>query len=189
MANVFFVTPEAIYRGILSLKTATGQPVRLVDALRSPQRVGQAAFGATPSLELTGATRESRFGGERHEVPGGSVVLRPVSILAAADEGLVERDVSKMAYEQRGGDRSQATTRVRLYLEGRLVVEASVSGGLRSLDVLRGDTYVACTDVRILPAKKGGKVKSLPFLAVNTARIEGVSILSGDGTQGQDSSR
>lgn len=178
MSKVFFITSDAIYRGELSLVTATGQPVRLVDALRSPQRVGRTAFGATPSLELTEATRESRFGGERHEVPGGSVFLRPVSIVAAADEGLVERDVSKIVYEQRGGDGSQTTTRVRLYLEGRLQLEASVAGGLRSLDVLRGDTFVACTDVRILPTKKGGKVKTLPFLAVNTARIEGVSILS-----------
>lgn len=177
MAKVFFLTPEAIYRGELSLETATGQPVRLVDALRSPQRIGQASFGATPSLELREATRESRFGGVGRELPAGTVFLRPVSIVAAADEGLAERDVSKMAYEQRAGDGGQNTVRVRLYLEGRVTVEGSVAGGLRSLDVLRGDTFVACTDVRILPHKKDGKVRVLSFLAVNTARIEGVCIL------------
>jgi len=52
MARVVVITADAVYQGDVELSAPGGQPVRFLDALRTPQRIGQGAIGASPGLVL-----------------------------------------------------------------------------------------------------------------------------------------
>jgi len=175
MARVVVITADAVYQGDVELTAPGGQPVRFLDALRTPQRIGQGAIGASPGLVLERVERTPRGGGEALSFPQ-AVTLRPGSILAAYDLGEAQ-SAPKTSYEQR----SPELSRVRLCLEGRLVLEGTLSGGTRSLDAVRGQTFVACTDVELIASPR----RRLPFLAVNTVRIESFAVLE-DGVEAPD---
>ena len=63
--------------------------------------------------------------------------------------------------------------RARIFLEGHLALECTLVGGRRSIDGVRTETFVAGTDVELIL----GRRQRLPFLAVNSARIESFSLL------------
>ncbi len=167
MAEVVVITLEAVYRGRVELTVPGGGSVRLLDVLRSPARLGGTAIGAEACLTLHDAVRSPRGGGAELAFPQ-PVSVRPTVILAAYDAAQA-RPGTKTSYEQRAPDH----TRVRLFLESRLGVEATISGGVRTLDAVRSQTFVACTDVEFIL----GPHRHLPFLAVNTGRIESFSVL------------
>jgi len=52
MARVVVITADAVYQGEVELTAPGGQPVRFLDALRTPQRIGRGSIGAKPGLML-----------------------------------------------------------------------------------------------------------------------------------------
>lgn len=96
------------------------------------------------------------------------VILRPDSILAAYDQG-GSRSAPRTEYEQR----KMARVRARIFLEGHLAVECTLVGGQRAIDGVRSETFVAGTDVELIL----GQRRRLPFLAMNSTRIESFSLL------------
>jgi hypothetical protein len=174
MAQVVLITLDAVYRGELELTTPAGGAARLLDVLRSPGRVGQAAIGAEPCVVLHDAVRTPRGGGGAPLGFPQPVSVRPAVILAAYDRG-AGGSASKTTYEKRAPE----PARVRIFLESRLGIEGTITGGVRQLDAVRGQTFIACTDVDFIL----GSPQRLPFLAVNTKRIESFSVLAaGSGT-------
>lgn len=167
LVRVVLITRDAIYQGTVPGQSASGQPMRFIDILRSPSRIAQGHLGAKAGLVLANATRQSRGGGEEvgFDEP---VVLRPDSILAGYDRG-ESRSAPRTEYEQR----EIARVRARIFLEGHLALECTLVGGRRSIDGVRTETFVAGTDVELIL----GRRQRLPFLAVNSARIESFSLL------------
>jgi len=171
--RVVIITSDAILQGTVPSQAPGGQPARFLDILRSPSRVGQGAIGAKPGLTLRDVVRKPRGGGEEMTFDQ-PVVLRLGSILAAYDLG-ASRSAPNTQYEQLRGSQQ---VRARIFLEGHLALEANLAGGLRTIDAVRGETFVACTDVQLLLSGR----QRLPFLAVNSTRIESFSILeAGEG--------
>ncbi len=179
MTRVSLWTSDAVYEGEVELTKPGGREARFLDVLRNPQLVGGGAIGAAPSLSLTDVQREARPAGGRRSLPG-AVHLRPATIVAGYD--LVPPGRGPSAAPVYEGRAATATARVLVCLEGNLQAEGTVAGGVRSLDGVRAATFVALTEVLLVDAARARQAQ-LPFVAVNTARIESYAILDEGGEE------
>lgn len=177
MARVGLISPSATYQGELELTGAGGQPVRLLDALNTPHRLVNAATAIAQTLQLANAVRRDDTSGVVTAC-GPVIAIRPDSILAAYELAAEHREAKAGAvYEQRR--HTQDTSRVAIWLENGCRIEASIGGGLLSLDAARpgkGD-FVACIDV-VLHDPRRGAPRQLAFLAVNVRRMESGALVA-----------
>jgi hypothetical protein len=182
MPRIALVTQSATYQGDLDLTSPSGE-VRLLDALNAPHRLTSGGTAVAPSLLLRNALRRDDVSGAVHPC-GGSVALRPGSILAAYEvvagdappAGRERAERKGAVYEQRR--HTTESQRVVIYLENGLRLEGSVGGGLMTLDSARPgkSDFVACLDVQVFDPRREG-VRALPFVAINVRRIEGGGLL------------
>jgi hypothetical protein len=180
MARICCVTVSATYQGALDLKSTSGQQMRLLDALNTPQRLDQPTSIGETSLLLEGGVRKDHSSGRVE--PFQELSLRLSEVLAAYELVVDAEDESRRVaamkdatlYEQR-----TVTTQsepIRIYLPNGWRVEGSVRPGRQVLHELRkGRPFVPILDVRILDPTPVGGEKSFPFLALNVLRIEAVS--------------
>jgi hypothetical protein len=175
MTPVFLITRDALYRGDLNLRSPTGAPVRLLDALRSPQRI-QEPGRATPSLTLAGAIRKPLGGGQPRQLQE-PLTVGPWSVIAAYEADMEAHRSGEAVYEKRRRDESPEL-RVVLFLAGNVEAEAIVPAGRRALEQTRGDAnFIATTDLKVRGTFTGWQDRYLSFLAVNTSFLEGYSIV------------
>lgn len=180
MARVAFVTLGATYQGELDLSAPSGS-VRFLDALNFPHRLTSGGTASAPSLTLRDAVRRDDATGVVTPC-GPTLALRAGAILAAYELAAAEpppREARPGAvYELRR--HAAESTRVVVFLENGLRLEANVGGGLQALDAAkpgRGD-FVACQDVHLADTRRGATTRQLPFIAVNVRRIEGAALLA-----------
>jgi len=175
MTTVFLLTRGALYRGEISLHSPTGHPVRLLDALRSPQRI-QEPGRATPSLSVEGAIRKPLGAGQPRQLSR-LLTVSPWAVAAAWEADAEAHRGGEAVYERR---RREAGPELRalLFLADGVEVEGTVPGGRRALEGARGEaSFIATTELRLAGPFTGGQDRYLTFLAVNTAYVESYSVL------------
>jgi hypothetical protein len=175
MARVAIITGYATYQGELELNATSGQQVRFLDALNFPHRLVHGGSPAAPTLLLRDAVRRDDVTGAVTAC-GPVVTLRPATIIAGYEVGGGQKrggDAAATAYEQRRHQQEE-TTRVQVFLDNGVRLEASVAGGVQSLDAARpqgrGD-FVACIEVVMSDPRRNG-TRQVPFMALNARRIE-----------------
>jgi hypothetical protein len=178
--RVAFITQSASYQGELDLSApGGGAGVRFLDALNFPHRLVHGGTAAAPSLLLRNAVRRDDSTGVVIQC-GPTVSLRPGAIVAAYEVDQAPKSGEARAgavYEQRR--HSQEATRMTIYLDNGFRLEATVGGGLQTLDASkpgRGD-FVACLDVLLHDPRKEA-ARQLSFVAINVRRIEAGALMA-----------
>jgi len=180
MARVAIITGFATYQGELELSLPGGQPVRFLDALNFPHRLVQGGNPAAPTLTLKDAVRRDDVTGTVTPC-GPSVTIHPATIIAGYEIGAGQSrgaDAAAATYEQRRKSQ-EASTRVQVFLENGVRIEASITGGVGQLDAARpagrGD-FLPLLDVLMVDPRRNGQRQG-SFLAVNARRIEGAGLM------------
>jgi|GEM_PF-5708391 len=178
MARICCVTQSATYQGSLDLQSTSGQQMRLLDALNTPQRLQKPATLGETSLFLEGGVRKDHRSGRVETFD--EVAIRLPLVLAAYELALdaqsedqrvaAMKDITR--YEQQRSAQAQREE-VTAYLPNGWRVQGHVTPSRQVLHESRTSRpFVPILDVTIHDPVVDGNPKSFPFLAVNIRRIE-----------------
>jgi hypothetical protein len=176
MTRVALCTFWATYEGQVDLAATSGEAMRFLDALNTPERLRQNAQRAKPGIVLHAASQRSELRGVTPAL--GELSVLPEKVLAAYElETPGPRDVSgRTAYELQ---RHLAARRsVRILLENGWRIEGMMSEGYAIVSGARaGKPFVACAQATIFNPLRDQEIE-LPFIAINARWVEACAVLS-----------
>lgn len=171
MVKVVLHTRWSTYEGKIELVTASGEQIRLLDALNGPSRLRRPDGRTGQALQLVDAKRTR--GVLPISIELGEVFIRPDRIVAAYDVEPLTTRGPKSDYER---DRhSRIRQPIKILLDNGWRVEGHVGEGAGALCGGRTERpFVACTDLLLIDPHRNTRTH-LPFLALNASWVEACS--------------